>query len=78
MLFLYSSATILKEFLERDTQPCIHSNSHALRRGLSLSMSFVLLQVLLQSILSHLEKGNKYLKTVYQMEKRYEIGLPWK
>ena len=63
MIFLSSSATILKESLARDIQPCIHSRSRAPRLGLSLSIFFILFQELLQSIPSHLEKGNKYLET---------------
>ena len=62
MIFLSSSATILKESLERDIQLCIHSRSWALRHGLSLSIFFIF-QELLQSIPSHLEKCNKYLET---------------
>ena len=62
MIFLASSATILKESLARDIQLCVHSRSRALRHGLSLSIFFIF-QELLQSIPSHLGKCNKYLET---------------
>lgn len=47
------------------------------RHALSLSISFILFQVLLWSILSHREKYSKFLKTIYQMgkQKHEEIGL---